>query len=346
MRIQLDSNTRFMNYNPLEDSQMKFMKRTIYLNSIKTNTLNNRPFEYLFLFLIDSQEDITTVTVQNMSAVTGTIHTNNDSLLRQNIYFHHGIIRQSIDKIGPNSMVEFLDMNYQSMVTDRARTRGLNNEIFSSYQLSPYASDIYDMSVNGHRIVIPDPLHYDEIDQVRGTNSDHNYIDSIQDMPIYTGKSSYSIPLSNLIDKNTVILKRNIFIENIKEFEDKLEYYPSFNTNSFVTGLVSDISIALELSGFIAGQFVFGGPDSGFNIVKVFQSFNAEADVYNYKYKQLAESLGFINDGFPTSEFRINVVVLDSSNIHVSFSYEGPRFKCANNTGIVRTSINDYIGVR
>ena len=334
MRMQLSTNTRFMNYDPMEDEQIKFMKRTIYLNSLKSTTLPNDPLSYILSSIVSTDDtDMTSVTVVNSSYVTGSIDSKNSLTDKQNIYVHHGIIHEPIDRIGPNSIVEFVDMNYASFIDNSVKKRITTTADYEFYD---------------NNIVLPDPLHYDEIDQVRGTGCEASYFDIMMDQPMYDISKSFRTTFNTLIDKNTQVFRRNIYIENIKGFVDAInDYVPLFDSATFVTGFVCDILVNMDSFGFISADLVFGGSGKGYNVNKLIKSFDGPKDFYNQNASKFIKALASVNDSFPSSVgFVIYVSVVDPSNTQIMFVDTRLEKHTNNKTGVHRIENNNYIGIR
>lgn len=364
MRISLGNSIRGngSSYNIREDEHFKHFKRIIYLNRISSVSLNTLDVIATSFWNVigktlfgindeNNKDEWTVVTVQNQSIVEGNIHDKSSNNIKQSVYFHHGIIRESLDNLSPNSVVEFSDINYVYMKDNNSHmTKNRDINIVSSSTQSLLDSSF-----------IPDPLHYDEIDQIRsGVGSETNYIDdlsnSVHEMLSNNGipqqNSFFKTTLSSLIDSNTVILRRNITIEDIDAYNDAMVGYgclSAFDTTNLIVGYVSEVLRYMEFNGFSSCHVVLGGPHLGFNVDKVMMQFNAEKSFYNAKIIEFMREIGDINMSLVNTKIRIHIIVSDLSNVHVSFVNIGDKNLSISDvperTGVMRTSVNNYINM-
>ena len=350
MIIRLNKNQAYSNYNIYEDEQFHNVARTIYLNSIKTTSLNSNPLIKIFDVILNGFQstlnDITEVTVSNKSIVSGTIHTKSDRIIRQNKYTHHGIIRQPIELVGPDSLVEFADVDFVSVIDNnyisgKPGSQG-NIDVTTSnrFVLTDYPNDDSVMPE-----ITPDPMHYDEIDMVKtGYDSNGSYIDSVFNLHWSDSTvSPFTIPLRALIDKNTKIYKRNINVENMDILEQSLSgtYSRLSHLHSFVTNIVSEIALSMENNCVTSGTFIFGGSE-GFNIRNISSTFVVDSNILNANLACLKMDMENVNCCLPDN-IRLIVDVKDLSNFTVSFTSKTEESTSSN---ILRPEINDVIGIR
>ena len=358
MRLNFNLSNMSKNYDIRNDDQFHNYRRIININSIKTTTMKNNPIYNIFHTLIDVpptfDTEFTSITVRNQSVVKGSIHTKNGSIIKQNDYVHHGIIYDRIENINADSIVEFSDLNYSVFVDENVITKPGANlkscELFRSSNMNYFNSELTPVKVDGRESIIPDPLHYDEIDQIKGTDVELNYVDTVTDLNVNGIRNTFKTTLGKLIDQNTVVFKKTIFVENLEIFDEEISNHSSFvgifGQTSYVTDITAEICDAMERTQFASGTFIFNGEGDTFNVTELTRQFVEDDSQYISNYKSLMEEMSGLNNILPNTT-TIYVTIIDSSSIYVKFRYKNPIANIIKNISTVhRTEVNNLIGIR
>lgn len=344
-RICLDTFHNNLNYDIRQDQQILGRKRIIYLNDVRfvNKRLRRNPLIDIFFRLHPTEKYNTNVsiTVVNLSAVRGSIHTSRHSLIKQNNNVYHGVIYDDIDKINANSLVEFDHFEYSVLVDDDCNGTPGDNKYITV--LIPEDTMLSGGLIVDKRITaVPDPIHYDEIDQVRSTdNTEFSYDQKWDDLHCGEINSAFTTNLGRLIDDKTVIYKRSITVED--EEKDMIDFDTNgyeFNTNILLLEISTDIQTSMDRNCITSMKAVLMG-EKGFNVLECIQLFEIAGHVNRLLAIQFMEDIRQINDSLIGSGLGLFIYVKDMTSIHIKrFSLNN--FNNNDSRDVMRPRIDDF----
>lgn len=323
MSVTRMSLNRNFKYDFREDNQILNYKRIIYINDVRSDRLPFNPLEDIFYRLFGGQDvptlngEMCEVTVVNLSAVKGSIHSSSGSLIKQNNYIYHGIIREPFEQIGPNSVVEFEHNEYSVLVDEKCTGTPGDNGYCETYTSddSPVYGGLY---VCGRQAIVPDPLHYDEIDQVRDTGDDETSYDMcLDDLRSGSSEQVFSTTLSNLIDDKTVVYRRTLTVDetDYSGFKSYDNRYDGF-TMSDVIDVVTDIQMSMDKNCINSIKAVLGG-ELGFNIGSYTQLFTVSESYRKISLMCMLDQLRAINTTIIGMGVLLFINVSDATSVNV-----------------------------
>lgn len=267
----------------------------------------------------------TSVTVINTSEVYGDIHGTLNTRTR-NAMIHYGFADTSMDHINGETVITFTDMDW-NIIVDKPHDNvpkeamGLLNEVRVSYDIGSSGGIVQRDNMLSNRIILPDPLHYDEKDQVLLSGSDENYFDSLSENsedykfvnPDNYVKNLFRCQMEDLVDSKTVIAKLNIKIENltttVKSFEEVDEF------NQMITEIVAEGKYNLEICGFSGCELILGG-DRGFTLSKMSTHLSLSKEELNVIKHLLLGRMEDLNELLINEPFEM-IATYSYSNVNV-----------------------------
>lgn len=267
----------------------------------------------------------TRVTVINTSEVHGDVHGTRNTRTR-NALIHYGFADVNIDNIHGETPISFVDMDWNVIVdkpwdTHKSVSAVALAEVKVSYDVKQNGGVIYRDSKDYRRISIPDPVHYDEKDQLLLSDNDSDYFEHINDNREINKfhnfrqymNGLYTCSLNDLIDDHTKIVKLNISIENltsgIKSFEEIDEF------NQYITELVSQGKYILETCGFSGCELILKGR-GGFTVNNFSSHMSLSKDEVGIIRYIMLDRFSSLNDTISDDDPEI-IITYSYSNVKV-----------------------------
>lgn len=347
MRLKFRNNFG-VNYSISDDNQIINHKRTIFLNKVRWETdARQRPMSPLFDIFIRLLQDtnslpeineVCSVTVINESAVYGSIRTSRHSLIKQNHNVYHGIIREPIDRINGSSIVEFDHFENNSMIDENCLGTPGDNGPCRFY--TTLESCIY---VDGRESIIPDPLHYDEIDQIKGTdNEEYDYGKHIEMFRCGERPDTFVTTLGSLITPDTTVYKKNIIIQTLnKPYLGEFDGFAYNTTSSYLEDLAVDVEMLMERNGLTKISFILSGKD-GFNVNKLETNYVQHDSVDKLICLSCVAELEEFNNVYSDIDHSIIVIANDPTTVNIKLV---DKIKCDDNLrqNFMRPMLDDAI---
>ena len=289
----------------------KFKNRVIVLSEISSSTIPDI-MDLVFNLLpggsgsfVSGLERKTKVVVINNSEVYGDFRGTKNTRTR-NAIIHYGFSDVPIDQINMESPITFTNLDY-NIICDKPWDAESNPTAFAlqevqvSYDERSTGGLIYRDTKSYNPILIPDPIHYDEKDQVLLTDNDQDsYYDNMKinimenkfDNPSHYLSQLFTCTLGDLYDKHTKIFKLNIKIDRLTHCQiiDGVDDF-----NDWVQDVVSQGKYILETCGFSGCELILGG-ENGFNVDRLITHMDLTKDEICIVRHLLIERLSELND--------------------------------------------------
>lgn len=368
MIIKLPQQT-YKTYDFRNDRQILNVKRTIFISEIVYSEGNSLvdmqvpPIVDIFYRILSGGSDIESkmsyITVINNSAVKGTIHNRSNSIVRQNTNVYHGVIYDSVDNINAGSIVEFEHYEYSNLVDENCNgTPGDNGicKVFTAGDIyGPYGSYYHQpYIVSGRSVVVPDPSHYDEVDQVKSTDNDEFSYDAIVDdfRNFYTDdvNAPYRTTLGELIDEFTKVYKKKIYY-NPRVLSDSESLNVLFGPNprdymdeKTILQISCDIQEIMDSNCIHKMTVIFGG-DRGFNVTEFKSAYMCDDSVYKLFSINALNSIRCINDSLRGSKYNFNIIVSATDRSSININISSPNVISDERCDIAIPTIDDSYGM-
>lgn len=279
MRLPLGS-SRFKSKKTIDDIEgFKYRNRFIVLSKITSNSIPDI-IDVIFNLnpagtgsFLDNSIGKTKVTLLNVSQVYGDAHGNSDYRTR-NVYIHHGYIDSDIDKINGESLITFVDLDYNVIPDKLSDTRDKLNitQVKTSYDASVTSGSIlYRDNSDYKKILIPTPNFYDEKDMLLVGDHDEDYMDLLNDNKEekYFNFDKYyhnlfRSSINELMDNNTKVIKLMVNIEVIGQINMNID-----DLENLIQNIAAETKCSLESCGFSGAEVIYGGNHMGFNVEKL-----------------------------------------------------------------------------
>lgn len=312
--------------------------RFIIFSSVSSNTIPNI-IDLIFNLepggtsFLDSSTQKTKVMVINQSEVYGDVHGREDTRTR-NCYMHYGFTDCNIDMINSDTIITFTDMDW-NVIADKpwnsnGRSFDIGADINVSYDLGTTGGAIYRDTSSYNQILIPSPEFYDEKDMLLIGDKEEDYNETLTDNKSFNFFNSfdyyynnlYRLPLNQLIDDHTKIIKLKISIENLSSYS--IGSNRDEDIDEVISELASELKYALEICGFSGGEIDFGGTSDGFNFHDLKSYIRMEKEERYFHFRMFVARLDELSDKYYDLPFvlmfnmrtdNINVRVIDKRNI-------------------------------